>query len=136
VLQDMQLCGSFLMYSSLHIPIWDGGNCFMMEIVVWVFYIFGLFFTLLLLFGAAGARSLPVGVLALVLGVLLFPFTLYISIIAVLVYLIGVVIVLVNICCCGESLADEDGKGDVKSNNSLKQVKIEKVSKESMDIKP
>ena len=129
MLQDMQLCGSFLVYSSLHIPIWDGGNCFMMEIVVWVFYIFGLLFTLLLLFAAAGARSLPVGVLALVLGVLLFPFTLYISIIAALVYLIGVVIFLVYICCCGGSLADEDGKGDEESKNSLRRVRINEVSK-------
>jgi len=136
VLQDMQLCGSFWMYSSLNIPIWDGGDCRWMETFVWVFSFLGVLFTLLLLCGAAGARSLPAGVLALVFGVLLFPFALYISIIAALVYLIGVVIVLVNICCCGGSLADEDGKGDVKSNNSLKQVKIEKVSKESMDIKP
>ena len=125
----MQLCGSFLMYSSLHIPIWDGGNCFMMEIVVWVFYIFGLIFTLLLLCGAAGARSLPAGVLALVFGVLLFPFALYISIIAALVYLIGVVIVLVIIYCCGGSLADEDGKGDEESKNSLRRVRINGVSK-------
>ena len=136
MLQDMQLCGSFWMYSSLNIPIWDGGDCFMVEIMVWLLSGFGVALTLILLGGAAQARSLPAGVLFLVFGVLLFPFTLYISIIAALVYLIGVVIVLVNICCCGESLADEDGKGDVKSNNSLKQVKIEKVSKESMDIKP
>ena len=136
MLQGMQLCGSFLMYSNLNIPTWDVGNCFMMEVIVWMFSGFGAFLTLVLLFGAAEARSLPAGVLVLVFGVLLFPFTLYISIIAALVYLIGVVIVLVNICCCGGSLADEDGKGDVKSNNSLKQVKIEKVSKESMDIKP
>ena len=108
----------------------------MMEIMVFMFSGFGAFLTLALLFTAAGARSLPAAVLVLVFGVLLFPFALYISIIAALVYLIGVVIVLVNICCCGGSLADEDGKGDVKSNNSLKQVKIEKVSKESMDIKP
>ena len=108
----------------------------MMEVIVWMFSGFGALLTLASLFGAAEARSLPAGVLFLVFGVLLFPFTLYISIIAVLVYLIGVVIVLVNICCCGGSLADEDGKGDVKSNNSLKQVKIERVSKESMDIKP
>ena len=129
MLQDMQLCGSFLVYSSLHIPIWDGGDCFMMETVVWVFYIFGLLFTLLLLFAAAGARSLPAAVLVLVFGVLLFPFTLYISIIAALVYLIGVVIFLVYICCCGGSLADEDGKGDEESKNGLKRVKIETVSK-------
>ena len=136
MLQDMQLCMSFLIYSNLNIPTWDGGNCFMMEVMVFMFSGFGAFLTLVLLFTAAGARSLPAAVLVLVFGVLLFPFTLYISIIAVLVYLIGVVIFLVYICCCGGSLADEDGKGDVKSNNSLKQVKIETVSKESMDIKP
>ena len=125
----MQLCGSFWMYSSLNIPIWDGGDCFMMEVMVFMFSGFGAFLTLALLFAAAGARSLPAAVLALVLGVLLFPFTLYISIIAALVYLIGVVIFLVYICCCGGSLADEDGKGDEESKNGLKRVKIETVSK-------
>jgi len=129
VLQDMQLCGSFWMYSSLNIPIWDGGDCFMMEVMVFMFSGFGAFLTLALLFAAAGARSLPAAVLVLVFGVLLFPFTLYISIIAVLVYLIGVVIFLVYICCCGGSLADEDGKGDEESKNGLKRVKIETVSK-------
>jgi len=129
VLQGMQLCGSFLMYSNLNIPTWDVGNCFMMEVIVWMFSGFGAFLTLVLLFGAAEARSLPAGVLVLVFGVLLFPFTLYISIIAALVYLIGVVIFLVYICCCGGSLADEDGKGDEESKNGLKRVKIETVSK-------
>ena len=125
----MQLCGSFWMYSSLNIPIWDGGDCFMMEIMVFMFSGFGAFLTLALLFTAAGARSLPAAVLVLVFGVPLFPFALYISIIAALVYLIGVVIFLLNICCCGGSLADEDGKGDVKSNNSLRRVRINGVSK-------
>jgi len=125
----MQLCGSFWMYSSLNIPIWDGGDCFMMEVMVFMFSGFGAFLTLALLFAAAGARSLPAAVLVLVFGVLLFPFALYISIIAVLVYLIGVVIFLVYICCCGGSLADEDGKGDEESKNSLRRVRINEVSK-------
>ena len=125
----MQLCGSFWMYSSLNIPIWDGGNCFMMEVMVFMFSGFGAFLTLALLFAAAGARSLPAAVLVLVFGVLLFPFALYISIIAALVYLIGVVIFLVYICCCGGSLADEDGKGDEESKNSLRRVRINGVSK-------
>ena len=129
MLQDMQLCGSFLMYSNLNIPTWDVGNCFMMEVIVWMFSGFGAFLTLVSLFGAAEARSLPAGVLFLVFGVLLFPFALYISIIAALVYLIGVVIFLVYICCCGGSLADEDGKGDEESKNSLRRVRINEVSK-------
>ena len=129
MLQDMQLCGSFWMYSSLNIPIWDGGDCFMMEVMVFMFSGFGAFLTLVLLFTAAGARSLPAAVLVLVFGVLLFPFALYISIIAALVYLIGVVIVLVIIYCCGGSLADEDGKGDEESKNSLRRVRINEVSK-------
>ena len=129
MLQDMQLCGSFWMYSSLNIPIWDGGDCFMMEVMVFMFSGFGAFLTLALLFTAAGARSLPAAVLVLVFGVLLFPFTLYILIIAALVYLIAVVIFLVYICCCGGSLADEDGKGDEESKNSLRRVRINEVSK-------
>jgi len=125
----MQLCMSFLIYSNLNIPTWDGGNCFMMEVMVFMFSGFGAFLTLALLFTAAGARSLPAAVLVLVFGVLLFPFALYISIIAALVYLIGVVIVLVIIYCCGGSLADEDGKGDEESKNSLRRVRINGVSK-------
>jgi len=129
VLQDMQLCGSFWMYSSLNIPIWDGGDCRWMETFVKIFGCFWVGLAAWLVYVAFCLKNFSLVACSLVFGALLFPFALYISIIAALVYLIGVVIVLVIIYCCGGSLADEDGKGDEESKNSLRRVRINEVSK-------
>ena len=125
----MQLCGSFWMYSSLNIPIWDGGDCRWMETFVYVVGCFWVGFAAWLVYVGFGLKNFSLVACSLVFGALLFPFALYISIIAALVYLIGVVIVLVIIYCCGGSLADEDGKGDEESKNSLRRVRINEVSK-------
>ena len=125
----MQLCGSFWMYSSLNIPIWDGGDGQWMEIFVQIFGCFWVGLAAWLVYVAFCLKNFSLVACSLVFGALLFPFALYISIIAALVYLIGVVIFLVYICCCGGSLADEDGKGDEESKNSLRRVRINEVSK-------
>jgi len=76
VFQDM-MCGDFWIYSGLHMPLWDGGDCRTLATFVYIFTVVGFCFTAGSVIGMCRNGHLLYSVFCLVFGIVISPFILY-----------------------------------------------------------
>jgi len=137
------MCGDFWIYSGLHMPLWDGGDCQTLKTFVYVFTVVGFCFTAGSVIGMCRNGHLLYSVFCLVFGIVISPFILYMLVgieVAGLLFLLGWAIlglvVLLCSCCCRNQDKKAEKKSDNSSSSKLSRVRIDigDVQKQGTEI--
>ena len=137
------MCGDFWIYSGLHMPLWDGGDCRTLATFVYIFTVVGFCFTAGSVIGMCRNGHLLYSVFCLVFGIVISPFILYMLAgieVAGLLFLLGWAIlglvVLLCSCCCRNQDKKAEEKSDNSSSSKLSRVRIDigDVQKQGTEI--
>jgi len=137
------MCGDFWIYSGLHMPLWDGGDCQTLKTFVYVFTVVGFCFTAGSVLVMCRNGHLLYSVFCLVFGIVISPFILYMLVgieVAGLLFLLGWAIlglvVLLCSCCCRNQDKKAEEKSDNSSSSKLSRVRIDigDVQKQGTEI--
>ena len=126
------MCGDFWIYSGLHMPLWDGGDCRTLATFVYIFTVVGFCFTAGSVLVMCRNGHLLYSVFCLVFGIVISPFILYMLAgieVAGLLFLLGWAIlglvVLLCSCCCRNQDKKAEKKSDNSSSSKLSRVRID-----------